>query len=194
MRQLFKSSIWVLLLIVFPVSTGFAEEMPVPIEVQVPLIMKILTFDRNFEQNFETDVTIGIVYVPGDSSSLEVRDHLSSWLEQSADKTLKTRPVKYISVAYNTKSELEQAITSHNVNLLYITPGNSEHLNTLLTISQTNQIITVTGVPGYVEQGVSIGLGLKENQKPKIQINLASSKSEGVAFEAKLLKLAEVIR
>jgi len=168
--------------------------MPVPIEVQVPLIMKILTFDRNFEQNFETDVTIGIVYVPGDSSSLEVRDHLSSWLEQSADKTLKTRPVKYISVAYNTKSELEQAITSHNVNLLYITPGNSEHLNTLLTISQTNQIITVTGVPGYVEQGVSIGLGLKENQKPKIQINLASSKSEGVAFEAKLLKLAEVIR
>jgi hypothetical protein len=45
-----------------------------------------------------------------------------------------------------------------------------------------------------VEQGVSVGFGLKENGELKIQINLASSKSEGVAFEAKFLKIAEVIQ
>lgn len=181
-------------LLVFPLSPLLAEEMPVPIEIQVPLIMKILTFDRNFDQTFETEVNIGIVYAPGDFASLQAREHLTAWFDQSANKTLKKRPVKYIALAYTTTGEMEEAVTFHQINLLYITPGNAHHLTALLSISQTYQIITATGVPDYVEQGVSIGLGVKEDRKPKIQINLPSSKSEGIDFEAKLLKLAEVIR
>ena len=54
-------------------------------------------------------------------------------------------------------------------------------------------ITTVTGVPDYVRRGVAVGIGMAQN-KPKVLINLPSSRSEGSDFDANLLRIATVLK
>jgi autotransporter adhesin len=88
---------------------------------------------------------------------------------------------------------LESAAKANHMNVLYIAPGNAQNLDALLKVSQANQIITTTGVPTYVDQGVAVGIGIRQD-KPQILINLGGSKREGSEFDASLLRIASVIR
>ncbi|PYP39872.1 MAG: hypothetical protein DMD43_09835 [Gemmatimonadetes bacterium] len=61
-----------------------ADEMPVPADLQVPLLLKILTYDRNFETKAKTDLTIGIVYDPGNPGSLKASNEVAEMLGRVA--------------------------------------------------------------------------------------------------------------
>lgn len=182
-------------LLLFPLSTG-AEEMIIPAKLQVPLILKILTFDRNFESRVRSEFTIGIVYAPTNPASLKAKDEILNVLKgyEADNKTIKKLPIKHTLLEYTTESNVEKTVRSSQIDVLYIAPGNAHHLEALLNISRTHRIITVTGIPDYVEQGVAVGVGLKRSNKPQILINLLSSKFEGSAFDATLLKLAAVFQ
>jgi hypothetical protein len=45
----------------------------------------------------------------------------------------------------------------------------------------------------YVHEGLAVGITVHDN-KPKIVVNLPSSKAEGASFSSKLLNLASIIR
>ena len=173
--------------------SALSEVMPVPPDLQIPLILKILTYDRNFGNWAPLQLRVGIVYSPNDPSSLSTMNQIAQVFESFADKTVKNVPIRYTLVAYTSDTSVESMARSNQVNVFYITPGNSENLEKLLQISKTQQIITTTGVPEYVEKGVSVGIGVRQD-KPQILINLASSKSEGSEFDASLLRIARVVR
>jgi iron complex outermembrane receptor protein len=59
-------------------------------------------------------------------------------------------------------------------------------------VSRAKKIMTLTGVPDYVELGLSVAIGIK-GRKPQITINLPAAKAEGINFSSQLLKLAKVI-
>ncbi len=72
--------------------------MPVPSDVQIPLILKILTFDRNFEVKITTALTIGIVYDPQNPASLQGKDAIAQSLAPFTTKTIKKLPIAYTRV------------------------------------------------------------------------------------------------
>jgi hypothetical protein len=63
-----------------------------------------------------------------------------------------------------------------------------------ILFQQNKSILTITGVPSYVEGGISIGLGLKSNSKPEILVNMGSIKSEKHDISSQLLKLAKIVK
>lgn len=65
-------------------------------------------------------------------------------------------------------------------------------LKTITRVSRARQLTTWTGVPEYVEEGISIGIGLS-GERPLILINRSASRLEGVDFSSQLLKQAQVI-
>jgi YfiR/HmsC-like len=180
-----------LLLVMLPLTVQ-AEEMPVPADVQVPLILKVLTFDRNFSHKITSALFIGIVYDPLNPISNRAQSEIAQTLEQYTTKTIRRMPIKYVSLEYNGEQLLDEIASANDINVFYIMPGMAVHLPDLLRFSQAHQITTVTGVPDYVEKGVAVGIGVKKNRKPGILINLPASKSQGNAFEANLLRLAVV--
>ncbi|MDH3600867.1 MAG: YfiR family protein [Candidatus Tectomicrobia bacterium] len=180
-----------LLLVVLPLTVQ-AEEMPVPANIQVPLILKILTFDRNFSHKITSALSIGIVYDPLNPLSNRAQTEIAQILDQYTAKTIRRLPIKYVSLEYSGEQPLDEIATVNEINVFYIMPGMAEHLPALLRFSQAHRITTVTGVPDYVEKGVAVGIGMKKNRKPGILINLPASKSQGNAFEANLLRLAVV--
>lgn len=60
-------------------------------------------------------------------------------------------------------------------------------------ISRSKRILTVTNVPNYVVEGVTLGIGI-EAGKPKVLLNLSSAAEEKIEFKPQLLKLARTMR
>jgi hypothetical protein len=174
-------------------SASLAETMPAPTDLQVPLILKVLTYDRELLQKVKSDLTIGVVYFPSDPSSIEAKDEVLRVLQQLSDKTVRKIAIRSVAVEYKGPADLSSAASANRINVFYVAPGNAAHLDRVLQVSQSQRITTVTGVPEYVQKGVAVGIGVRQD-KPQILINLASVKSEGSEFDASLLRIATVIR
>lgn len=182
-----------LLLVVRPGLAWAAEEMPLRPELQVPLLLKILTYDRHFETKAGHELAIGIVYVPDDQGSIDASQQITDTLYRFRDKTVKGKAVRFFTFEYRNPEKLERSITERGVSVLYVAPGCSRFLDGILKVSQARGVTTATGVPDYVRRGVSVGIGLADD-RPQILINQASARAEGSEFDASLLRIATVVK
>jgi hypothetical protein len=181
-------------ILLFPFrQTEAKEKMPVPPRVQIPILLKVLTYDRNFEKKVGDKLVIGLLYDSQDDDSEKIKEKVSDVLDSLSGKTVKDVPFTYVDLDYNSKKSQKNSIESKKVDVLYLAPGGIGHLKSIVQISQEYKILTITGVPDYVKRGISVGIGLKD-KKPEIWINLSSTKAEGSDLPANLLKLCKVIR
>ena len=91
-----------LLLALRPGLAAAAEPMPLRPELQIPLILKILTYDRHIESKAGEQVVVGIVYAPTDPSSVAAANEVGDVLFRFQDKTVKRLPIRYRLVEYST--------------------------------------------------------------------------------------------
>ena len=175
-------------------SAAGTEPMSFPPDVQITLLLKILTYDRSFAVKAKSQVMIGVVYVAGDAESVKAKDDILKTLQLFADRPIKGVPIKAVALEYKDPKSLAETVRSQGINVFYIAPGNANTLNELLRVSHTRGITTATGVPEYVQRGVAIGIGKKADQKPDILINLPSSRQEGSEFDASLLRIANIVK
>jgi hypothetical protein len=171
-----------------------AEAMPIPPDVQITLLLKVLTYDRLFSTKAKSGVSIGVIYVPSDPESVRVKDEVLRTLARVADRTIKNVPIKYVALEFKDVPTLEKAVRANRVNVFYVAPGNAAGLAALVKMSQTYAITSATGVPEFVDRGIAIGIGMKADNKPDILINLVSSRKEGSDFDASLLRIARVVK
>ncbi|HEU0093045.1 MAG TPA: YfiR family protein [Vicinamibacteria bacterium] len=170
------------------------EPMPFPADVQITLLLKILTYDRSFQAKAKSAVTIGVVYVAADPESVKAKDEILKTLQLVADRTIKNLPIRAVAFEYRDPAGLGKIAQKAGINVFYIAPGNADSLRELLRVSHTQGITTATGVPEYVQRGVAIGIGIKADKRPDILINLPSSRQEGSEFDASLLRIATVVK
>jgi YfiR/HmsC-like len=176
------------------VPAAGTEPMPFKPDVQITLLLKILTYDRSFSVKAKSGVKIGVVYVASVPESVQVKDEILKTLQLVADRTIKNVPITAVALEYKDPKSLAAAVRSGGINVFYIAPGNADSLTELLRLSHTRGITTATGVPEYVQRGVAIGIGIKADKKPDILINLPSSRQEGSEFDASLLRIATVVK
>ena len=175
-------------------SAAGTEPMSFPPDVQITLLLKILTYDRSFAVKAKSQVMIGVVYVAGDAESVKAKDDILKTLQLFADRPIKGVPIKAVALEYKDPKSLAETVRSQGINVFYIAPGNANTLTELLRMSHTRGITTATGVPEYVQRGVAIGIGKKADQKPDILINRSSSRQEGSEFDASLLRIANIVK
>jgi hypothetical protein len=170
-----------------------AQEQTVPINVQIPLFLKILTYDNNLMRDDSEVVTIGIIYTQGDRESEDMRDILEKNFGEYADKTLKGYPISYLSLPFVSGTSLQESVKSHEIKVIYVAVTDIRQIKTIIQVSQLMGVLTISGNSAHVQQGVSVVLGLKE-RKPEIIINLPTSRMEGAEFSAHLLKVCRVMK
>jgi hypothetical protein len=170
-----------------------AEEMALSPDLQVPIILKILTYDRNLESRAGAELIVGIVYAPTDPQSVKRANEVSDTFYRFAGKTVKRLPVRYLLVEYTTPENLERSVATRGIDVLYVAPGNTQNLAGITKVSQARSLTTTTGVPDYVRRGVCVGVGSAQD-RAQILINLTSCRAEGCEFDASLLRIATVLR
>lgn len=173
-------------------GSAWAQGMELPASLQIPLLLKVLTYDRQLEARSGGEVNIGIVYSPSDAASSQATTDVSGTLNKFSGKTVKKLPISYWTVEFVSAERLESILEDKGINVLYISPGVERHLEAITRVAQSRGVTTTTGVPDYVRKGVAVGIGERRG-KPQIYINLEASKSEGSEFDASLLRIATVV-
>jgi len=171
---------------------AFAQQMPVPVEVQVPVLLKVLTFDRRIADVRGENLVVGVLYQSGFRLSSTVKDRVVEALSSAGSSRPANRPLKVVAVDADGKESLETALARLGVRVLYVTPMRAFDLESLVAATRRNRTLTLTGVPDYVEAGLSIGLDLRQD-RPRILVNLRAARAEGADLAAPLLGLATVV-
>lgn len=169
-----------------------AQEMAVPMNVQVPLLLKILTFNRTQQPKTGGEVVIGIVYQGKFRTSLNVKDEFMKEIGSPPSAKLYPYPMRCLPIDLGNAGDLIGTLGEVNVDILYVTPLRAVAMETITAVSRAKKIITMTGVPEYVESGLAVGIDAKAG-KPLIVINVTAAKVEGSEFSSQLLKLSKVI-
>jgi hypothetical protein len=186
-------SVGVALLLSLCISATHAEDDPVPVEVQLALFAKIISFDRNLKARVGNEIILGIVYENDFRTSLNVKDAFLESMDAFHIKQVAGIPIRCVPLAINSERDFGLTVMRSKVNLLYVTPLRAIDMDEITVVTRARQILSLASVPEYVESGLAIGIGTK-GEKPLILINIGAAKAEGSDFNSQLLKLAKVIR
>jgi len=170
-----------------------AQKMAAPAEIQVPLLFKILTFDRRLATRPPGDVmVIAVVFQTGYRASLVARNQIVDALKAMEDSTISGHPVRWVAVEWIDEEQVRLALIRERTDVVYVTPLRGVELHPLVRTARAAGMTTFTGVPLYVEQGVALSIGIVR-ERPQIIVNLAATRAEGSDFTSQLLRLCKVI-
>lgn len=156
----------VLLVVATAVAPQVQAQDKAPAKLQAALIMKLLAFYTNLGGD---PFTIHVVGAP------DVAEELKTMVGKTAGKA-----------TLNTVTEGDAP--GADAKVVYIGKNVADNI----AFTQSKQVLSVTGEPAYVSDGVTLGIGIEAN-KPKIILNLSSSKAEGINWNPAILKVAATI-
>jgi hypothetical protein len=170
-----------------------AQEVAVPVDVQVPLLVKVLGFDRKLASAAEEDLVVGVLYQGKFRTSVNVAAGVQEAIKRLPGSALAGRRVRGLGIDLDDTPTLGAALSRLQVSVLYVSPLRAVDLRAVMSACRSAGVTTVTGVTDYVETGLAIGIGAK-GDRPEIVINLAASRAEGADLNAQLLKLARIVK
>lgn len=149
-----------------------AQMKNAPPSIVAAMVVKVIPFEKNLSNS--TDISIYVLDAPEVARELEKAIGVSV-----GSATLKT-------------VESGKALPSARPSLIYCDAVS--RLPEVLAYSQGNKILSTTGHPDLVNQGVTLGFGIGDDNKPKIVLNLNSSLEEGLDWNPAILKIAKIVK
>jgi len=148
-----------------------AQTTDAPPNVAAALTMKLVSLEKKISAG--GDITIYVISAP------KVADELKKGIGKKIGKaTLKN---------VESGSDLPAAKPT------FIFVGKKADVSTAIEYSRKNKILSVTGTLDYVNQGVSLGIGVGGG-KPKIVLNLSASVEESLDWNPAIMKVAKTIK
>jgi hypothetical protein len=162
--------------ILFPclllVTSAAGQVLPAPPELAAALLVKLAAFEKRTAA--AGDVT---VYVLGDArAAAEFRKCVGTPIGTS----------RLARVGSGT------VLPSEAPSILFV--GEKADVKAAVGYSQNRKIMSAAADPARVTEGVSLGVGVGTDGKPKIVLNLSSSSEEDLDWNPAILKLAKTIR
>jgi hypothetical protein len=161
-------------------------------DVQYSFFVRILTFDRTLQDGDARKIVIGVLYQEGVRSSVQAKDEFLSAAAESNIKQIFGKPVECVPILAD-DTALVSTLEKGGIVILYLTPLRAYDIGSLAEMMAEKKIVTITGVPEYVREGIAIGVGARAD-KPIILVNLQEAKRQGADLSAQLLKLAIIIK
>lgn len=169
-----------------------AQEVEVPVQVQAPLLLKILAFERNLPSRAGATIDLGILYQERNRSSSDAAQQLTDALAHLPDATVAGLPLKAVPIVWTDGLDLEATLRNAGVDVLFVCPLRAAAIEDVAAATQKLKIRSFGSVASDVGKGLSVGLATRK-EKPLIVVNLPAAKAEGSDFESSLLKLAKVL-
>ncbi len=163
----------------------------VPFDVQVPLVLKALTYDRSLKARVGDQVRIAVALPP--KGGRDAAEGLKSALDGLPTRTLNGLPVNFKEVAGD-EAALNDALRAGRWAAVYVMPGFSvAELEGVKRACAARQVLAVAAQVDDVERGIAFGVGA-QGGKPQLVVNLGGMRAVGSEFDLALLQLARVIQ
>ncbi|MBN2010984.1 YfiR family protein [candidate division KSB1 bacterium] len=160
----------ILLLFSFINSPIYAQLQDAPANIAAALVLKLASFDKGISGDF----TIYVIDAP----------EVAKELEKGVGKT--------VQGATLSKVESGSTLPSAKPNLLYV--GSDAKLQDALKYARENKVLTASAVADLTSKGVTLGIGVGDDGKPKIMLNLTASEEEGRDWNPAIMKVAKTIK
>ncbi|MET0551475.1 MAG: YfiR family protein [Vicinamibacteria bacterium] len=164
----------------------------VPFEIQVPLILKALTYDRSLKARVGDQVRIAVLHPaqgePGASESL------TAALRNLPGRTLNGLPVNFRHFTVRNDAVVDQALRDGRWAAAYVMPGfTSQEIAQIRRACESQRVLAMAADADEVERGLAFGVDSRDG-KPQLVVNLPSVKAFGSDFDLALLRLSRVIQ
>src|SRR6185503_13886713 len=101
-------------------SAAHAQEMAAPAAIQVPLLFKILTFDRRMGARPPGQVIVSaVVFQSGYRASLVAKNQVVDALEAMEHSTISGHPVRWVAVELKDREQLRLALDRGRTDVVY---------------------------------------------------------------------------
>lgn len=183
--------ILIYIILLFTLTQLFAQAIIVPISSQIPLIVKILSFERNLMESASDEINIGIIFQSKTRESLLAKAEILKSISSQKSSAINNKKivVKEIDIS---DTDINTAVNKVKTDVLIITPIRLVNLNELSDLCKKKKILSFSLSPDYLKYKFSVSLDIL-GERPQILINLNSAKAEGANFSSQLLKLSKII-
>lgn len=180
-----------LIVLILSVHSAWADAAPVPISLQVPILFKILSLDKNLTRRAGETISVGVIYDSRDKNSSRERSEFKESVGQ--DKKLAGKDIVIQEFDAASGGSLAEFSSRHSISILYATTGVEKLTEEMIRIARDQKVTTAASSLSYVEKGFSVSFEVEDN-KPRIVINHDASKDEGCSFSAQVLKVARIVK
>jgi len=179
------------LLTVLLLLAAASARAQVDVKAALPVLLKVLTYDVNFDARGAGPFVLLVVSEPGQASD---RAALMNSLKDSSVTEVKKRPLKYIAIDFKDEAQLQAEIDKNKASALLVVQGaSSATVKSLWEVAQDNQLYALALDQETVQSFFPLGVTMV-GDKPQIIINEKSSKAVGARFETVVLRMAKVIQ
>lgn len=169
---------------------GLADEVAVPVALQVELLVKVAAYDNNMVARAGDRVRVLVVTRAGSGDSTRAAAELTGALAGKA--TIAGLPHEESAMIFGDAAALAQACRAGHTAIVYLTPGFSEtEVSDVARALEGVDVLSVSAVPSYVPRGIVLGFDLVSG-KPKLLVHLTQARKQRVALSADVLKLMKV--
>jgi hypothetical protein len=168
-----------------------AEDVVVPISLQMELMLKVATYDKNLQQRAGDAVRIAVLIKVADADS--VRSGAQALKTLSVVGDVAGMPLERTSVSYSDGPALARVIRDSRISIVYVTPGfDEENLDVIARALDGVSVLSAGAHGKYASRGVVLGFDLIGG-KPKLLVNLELAKRQHVELSSSVLKLMRVV-
>nr|MEE4267742.1 YfiR family protein [Candidatus Krumholzibacteria bacterium] len=181
------------LILVALLMPGYSRAQGLTEKEQLPTFMKVLAYDRTFNNVPVSSLRLGILFRPDLPASVagerEMRDALNNFNENGPRGMV----WNHESVFWTSPEELARKLTGSEIDILYVTPGQESLIPLISRWTRSLDILTLA--PGHreVDLGLSVGLAFHD-EHPRIAVNLKALQEEGHELDSRILRLCKVVR
>lgn len=170
--------------------TVAAQEMSVPLDVQVELMARVFSFDRAMDARVDGGLTVGILYQDRYRTSAYTADEVEELLSRT--EWASAGPAQIVRIPWEGRAATEQLLREKKVRILYLAPLRSVDLQSVCDMCSALQVPAFTGVPEYVNEGIPLGVA-RRGGKAAILVNLPAARRTGIDLSSRVLHIVEVI-
>lgn len=167
-----------------------AEDLALPAEIEARLSARAASYERTLSSRAGKKVVIAIVMRASDQDSVRAASQLDTAFRDVGP--INNLEHEDFVVPWKDGPTLRDVCAQRNVSIVFFAPGLDRELDAALNAIQPLRALTVAGALSYVKRGVILGFDLVSG-RPKLVINLAMARKQGLDFRAELLRLVTVV-
>jgi hypothetical protein len=150
----------------------FCQVQTAPPSLAATLIIKLAAFEKRIAGSGEVSI-----FVLGDpQTAVELQKGVGTLIGQS----------KLMRVASGT------GLPKEKPSILFV--GSRAKWEDAVAYTRANKILRATANPDWVGRGVTLGMGVGNDGKPKIWLNLTSAAEENLDWNPAILKIAKTVQ
>jgi hypothetical protein len=173
-----------------PASSAFAEDPAIPLQLQADLTAKLIEYAQTPSAQGLSVMRIGILVRNGSVESQHFGSELKATFARMA--TIAGLPHEEAIITWSTPAAFAEEARRRQLFAVYLTPGMRGEIAAVARVLEGAPIISVAAVDSYVAGGAILGFELVSG-RPRMVLNLAQARKQGVAFRAQVMKLMRII-